>query len=109
VQGAADALGMGSLEQLVKRSKGDPMAACYISQSFPVMLFLTYKYADSVEEALLANANAGGENVARGALIGALLGASHGQSAFPKWAKELHEYDSIMEEIKSFNQIKEEL
>ena len=51
--------------------------ACYIDKCFPVLLFLVYKYADSVavEKAILANANAGGENVARGSLLGALLGA----------------------------------
>jgi len=56
------------------------MSACYIQSSFPVFLFLTYKYADSFEKAILANANAGGENVARGSLIGAVLGAHYGFS-----------------------------
>jgi hypothetical protein len=54
------------------------MAACYIEDSFPVMLFMLYKYADSLEKGILANANAGGENVARGAIIGFLLAANHG-------------------------------
>ena len=53
------------------------MAACYIDQSFPALLHFAYKYADNPEQAVLANANAGGENVARGSLIGALLGAAH--------------------------------
>ena len=55
--------------------RGDPMVACYIDSSFPALLFLAHKYSDSGEKAVLANANAGGENVARGALLGALLGA----------------------------------
>jgi len=38
------------------------------------LLFLAYKYADSPERAILANANAGGENVARGSLLGTLMG-----------------------------------
>ena len=54
------------------------MAACYIDDSFPAMLFMLYKYSDSLEKGILANANAGGENVARGAIIGFLLGANHG-------------------------------
>ena len=51
------------------------MVACYIDSSFPALLFMAYKYSDSPEKAILANANAGGENVARGALLGALVGA----------------------------------
>lgn len=54
----------------------DPMVACYIDSSFPAMLHLAYRYADmGPKTALLANANAGGENVARGSALGALLGA----------------------------------
>ena len=65
------------------------MVACYIDSSFPAMLFIVYKYADSFEKAILANANAGGENVARGALVGALVGAAHGVEKFPKWIHDL--------------------
>jgi len=39
------------------------------------LLLIAYRYADSTGRAILANANAGGENVARGALLGALFGA----------------------------------
>jgi len=56
---------------------------------------MVYKYswndkANSAEvtsrfrEAMMANANRGGENVAPGALIGALMGAAAGQSRLPK-------------------------
>lgn len=37
------------------------------------------------ERAMLANANRGGENVATGAVVGALLGASVGFSRMPAW------------------------
>jgi len=57
----------------------DPMAACYLHSSFPALLHFAFKHSDSVERALLANANAGGENVARGAALGVLLGAYHSQ------------------------------
>ena len=63
----------------------DPMTACYLSSSYPALIHFAYKYADSFEEALLANANAGGENVARGACLGALVGAYRGKQAIPKW------------------------
>jgi len=57
----------------------DPMVACYIDSSFPALLHLAYRYADrGTKMTLLANANAGGENVARGSALGALIGASYG-------------------------------
>ena len=41
-----------------------------------------------------------GENVARGALLGALLGAQHGLSSFPEWARAgLKNKDEVMQEI----------
>ena len=43
----------------IDRSRGDPMVACYIDSSFPALLHFAYKYADSPEKAILANANAG--------------------------------------------------
>jgi ADP-ribosylglycohydrolase len=51
----------------------------------------------------LANANAGGENVARGALLGALLGAYHGTEKFPEWfISGLFDKDEISKEINEF-------
>lgn len=67
------------------------MSACYIDSNFPTMLFLNYKYADNLEKACLANANAGGENVARGSLMGALFGATYGMKGFPEWTKKLYD------------------
>lgn len=54
------------------------MCACYIEQSFRVMLIIAYKYAHDPKEALLAGANAGGENVSRNACLGAIMGAAYG-------------------------------
>jgi len=90
-----------SVARMVESSRGrDPMVACYIDSSFPAMLHFAHKYADSAEAAILASANAGGENVARGSLIGALVGAAHGMSGFPEWAKEgLFAKDAITTEI----------
>jgi ADP-ribosyl-[dinitrogen reductase] hydrolase len=60
------------------------MVACYIDSSFPAMLFFAYKYGeDGPETLLLASANAGGENVARGSLLGALAGARYGENGLP--------------------------
>lgn len=61
-----------------KYLEDDPMSACYIQSNFPVLLSMAYKYADDPNKALLAGANAGGENVNRNALLGAIMGAAHG-------------------------------
>ena len=79
-------------------SSEDPMVACYIDQSFPALLHFAYKYAESPEAAILANANAGGENVARGSLLGAIMGASHQE--WPQWTKDgLYNFAEIDKEI----------
>lgn len=44
------------------------MSACYIDSAFPTLLYYAAKYGDDPEQALLRSTNAGGENVARGAL-----------------------------------------
>ncbi len=44
-----------------RASGNDPMVACYIDSAFPAMLVFAYKYADSLEEGILASANAGGK------------------------------------------------
>lgn len=81
------------------------MTACYIDSSFPAMLWFLYKYAHSFEECILANANAGGENVARGALIGVIMGAKHGMKGMPDWTKNgLFAKDEINAEIDQFLQ-----
>jgi len=71
--------------QMAERGGQDPMSACYVRSNFPVTLVMAYKYADSPERAVLASANAGGENVNRNALLGAIMGAGHGMSGWPGW------------------------
>ncbi|KAF0687082.1 Aste57867_21163 [Aphanomyces stellatus] len=84
-------------------TRRDPMVACYMDSSFPALLHFAYKYADDPAAAVLANANAGGENVARGAALGALLGAAHGTSGLPAWATDgLVAKDAIDAEIAAF-------
>lgn len=63
-------------------------SACYITDSFPSVLYLAYKHSASFEEAVLANTNAGGENchrgegmiaaVGRGSIVGRLV-STHGR------------------------------
>ena len=92
----------GSVRNMVMGSRDDPMAACYIDSAFTALLHFAYKYADSPERAVLANANAGGENVARGSVLGAILGAAHGMQGWPAWSVDgLKDRRSILDEIQS--------
>lgn len=89
-------------ETYVGGDGSDPMVACYIDSSFPALLHLAYRYADlGPRTALLANANAGGENVARGSALGALLGAYYGVEGFPDSLRALYHRNEIEAEIKA--------
>lgn len=50
-------------------SRPDPVVAWYLDSNFPTVLQMTYKYGADFETAVLANANCGGENVARGCFL----------------------------------------
>jgi ADP-ribosyl-[dinitrogen reductase] hydrolase len=64
--------------------------ACYVEDAVPAILYLALKYAERSEEGLIANTNLGGDNVHRGAVLGALLGAHSGSRGWPeRWRKGL--------------------
>ena len=66
--------------------------ACYVEDSVPSVLYLALKYHDEPEKGLIVNTNLGGDNVHRGAVLGALLGAANGLEAFPaRWVKGLRQ------------------
>jgi ADP-ribosylglycohydrolase len=50
--------------------------ACYIKDAFPAALYLVWKYAQDFSGGIIANANLGGDNCHRGAVVGSLLGAA---------------------------------
>ncbi len=52
--------------------------ACYIAESMPASLYLAWKYHDDFKAGVCANAQVGGDNCHRGAVVGALLGAANG-------------------------------
>jgi ADP-ribosyl-[dinitrogen reductase] hydrolase len=58
--------------------------ACYLEQAVPAILYILHQHGEDPETALIENTMAGGDNVHRGAVLGALLAASHGISKFPK-------------------------
>ncbi len=57
--------------------------ACYLDDSVPATLFLALRYHDRPREGLIANTMLGGDNVHRGILLGALLGAENGIESWP--------------------------
>lgn len=64
---------------------------------------MAHKYSGSIEQALLANANCGGENVHRGIVLGALFGAAEGYKAIdPKWIKGLKDHSTIEAVVEEF-------
>ena len=66
--------------------------ACYVEDSVPAVMYLALKYHDDPEKALIVNTNLGGDNAARGSVLGALLGAAHGTEKFPdRWVHGLLE------------------
>ncbi len=77
--------------------------ACYIDQSLPAVLYLAARYADDFEAALIANANVGGDNCHRGAVLGAILGAALGFPAIPeRWIHGLQARAELEGEIETF-------
>jgi ADP-ribosylglycohydrolase len=58
--------------------------ACYVEDSIPAVVYLALKYHKDPENALIVNTNLGGDNAGRGAILGALLGASYGIERFPR-------------------------
>ena len=67
-------------------------SACYIADAFPASLYLAWKYADEFEAGVIANANVGGDNCHRGAVVGALLGAASGMAGLPaRFVDQIHD------------------
>lgn len=61
-------------------------SACYVDYAVPATIHLALKYQHSPEKGLIANTMCGGDNVGRGAVLGALLGASNGMGGWPpRW------------------------
>jgi len=99
-----------SFEQFTKEvdlkkfeQRSDPMTACYIDSSYPAMLHFVSKHGGSVVDALLRSANAGGENVARGAALGTVLGLLHGfDSIEQKFISGLTASEDIQKDFEEF-------
>lgn len=58
--------------------------ACYIPDAFPAALYLAWRHADDLAEAVIANARCGGDNCHRGAVVGGLVAAARPPEEFPR-------------------------
>jgi ADP-ribosylglycohydrolase len=76
--------------------------ACYCEQGFHVVLYLAYKYGqEDPRKALLQNVMLGGHSTARGAILGAILGAAHGKDDVIPFIDELAAREQIEKEIEA--------
>jgi hypothetical protein len=78
-------------------------SACYITDSWPSVLFLAAKYKNKPLAGILANTNLGGDNVHRGAVLATLLGLCNDKQDFQldPWFSALINFNSIESEIES--------
>lgn len=93
------------LASMVERARTDRdivggrySTACYISDSWPSLLYLAFKYRKDLKAALLANTNLGGENAHRGAVLGGIVSLSC-DSTLGDWFGQLVDYQTIQSEI----------
>mmetsp|Transcript_9153 Transcript_9153/g.13514 ORF Transcript_9153/g.13514 Transcript_9153/m.13514 type:complete len:445 (-) Transcript_9153:266-1600(-) len=98
------------IKRAPQRNGRDEMSACYISQSLPSAVDMIAKYSTSPDRkndvwtGLIANANVGGENVHRGCILGAILGARAGMESIPKekLVDGLYDKETLEQEIDDF-------
>eukprot|EP00123_Amoebidium_parasiticum_P003866 comp15185_c1_seq1/m.11909 comp15185_c1_seq1/g.11909 ORF comp15185_c1_seq1/g.11909 comp15185_c1_seq1/m.11909 type:complete len:421 (-) comp15185_c1_seq1:246-1508(-) len=76
---------------------------CHITAALPSLLYIAGKHSDSLEAALISNANCGGSSCHRGAALGALMGAHLGSTSIPKrWIEGLKAKEELQSEIEEF-------
>ncbi|MGB6020346.1 MAG: ADP-ribosylglycohydrolase family protein [Sulfurimonadaceae bacterium] len=78
--------------------------ACYTEHGVPLLLYLCVQHNFDLKDALLANVNAGGDNVHRGMIMGLLLGACS-ERVDDNLKKGLVDYEELNQEIEAFVQI----
>ena len=72
--------------------------ACYITDSWPSILYLATQYVQDPQAGLLANTNLGGDNVHRGAVLGVILGLATSRTV-DEFFQELKDRQALDEEI----------
>lgn len=78
--------------------------ACYTEHGVPLLLYLAVKNNLDLKSSLLANVNAGGDNVHRGMIMGLLLGAAS-DTIDEELKRGLVDYEEINKEIEEFVQL----
>ncbi len=78
--------------------------ACYPEHGLPLLLYFAQKYNVDVEATLLANANAGGDNVHRGMVLGLIVGAANDEIPL-HLMRGLIAFDELEAEIEAFTEI----
>ena len=92
------AIAQESPEDVVLRQLG---TACYPEHGLPLLLYCAAHHQFDAEAALLANVNAGGDNVHRNAVLGLLVGAA--TESFPEHLREgLSDVEALQNEIDAF-------
>jgi len=95
ISGAAETV-FGMLDLEVREATLRLGQSCPLQGSFPAAMHAALKHENDLPRALLASANAGGDNAARCAMIGAWLGALHGAEAIPsEWRRKLNQKEEI--------------
>ena len=83
--------------------------ACYPEHGLPLLLYFAKYHNVDVESTLLSNANAGGDNVHRGMVLGLIVGAAsdelpehflHGMIALDELQTEIEAFTDIALSIK---------
>lgn len=77
-------------------------SACYITDAWPSLLFLANKYSDNSFQALVANAELGGDNVHRGFILATILALVNGQELDDLFEQLVlkHEINQVLKELK---------
>ncbi|MGJ8676409.1 MAG: alpha/beta fold hydrolase [Akkermansiaceae bacterium] len=86
-----------TLLDLEPNAAGEKMGlTCHTPEAFPLTLYFLLKFSAAPLDALVQNAMAGGDNSARGMLIGLVMGVAHGTSWMPSaWTDELSAFSEI--------------
>ena len=78
--------------------------SCYPEHGVPLLLVFAGRFPGQAEKALLANVNAGGDNVHRGMILGLLVGAM-GDGIPEHLCRGLANYEQLSKEINAFAEL----
>lgn len=95
-------LHMTFLDESAEQKDADYFAtACYVEQALPLMATLGWEHNGGFFRTLSANAEAGGDSVHRGMVLGLLLGAGSDHVA-KEWKTGLKDHGELVAEIHQF-------